>query len=258
MNKPNEENQLDFIGPKGEKNQKVYILLSMDQISKWPAASLCKTMDGQTAVRSLEQYKNLIGIMKTIRTDKTIAFTGRSFREFCKNHQIKLIYGTPYAHTPTGLVKRGVKTLKETLLTKIKAGKKFGRALDIALEILRKTPHTQSKKSAFELHYGHQPNTEISNMLNIDALKTITTKNRISAKPDTLDVYSFSGAGGASDQLPMKQKIGAKGVSNYPFFFLKKKINKPKFDSAYYALSNLGLFIFFFRKKNGLALLWCG
>ena len=41
------------------------------------------------------------------------AFTGRTFKEFCKCHQIKLIYGTPYIHTPTGLVERGVRTLKD-------------------------------------------------------------------------------------------------------------------------------------------------
>ena len=232
VNKPNEEIQMDFIGPISEKNQKLYILLSMDRFSKRPAASLCKTTDGQTAVRFLEQYINLNGIPKTIRTDKATAFTGRTFRVFCKIHQIKLIYGTPYIHTPTGLVERGVRTLKETLLTKIKAGDKFGKALDIALEIMRKTPHTRLKKSAFELHYGREPNTEISNMLNLDALKTITN-SCISAKPDTLQVYSFSGAGGASDQLPMKTKKGAKGVSKYPFLFLEKKINKPKFESVY-------------------------
>ena len=130
------------------------------------------------------------------------------------------------------MVERGVRTLKETLLTNIKAGEKFGKALDIALEIMRKTPHTRIKKSAFELHYGREPNTEMSNMLNLDALKTIT-KSCISAKPDTLQVYSFSGAGGASDTLPMKQKKGAKGVSKYPFLFLEKKINKPKFESAH-------------------------
>ena len=97
---------------------------------------------------------------------------------------------------------------------------------------MRKTPHTRLKKSAFELHYGRESNTKIIYMLNLDALKTIT-KYCISAQPDTLHVYSFSGAGGASDQLPMKQKKGAKGVSNYSFLFLDKKINKPKCDSAY-------------------------
>ena len=88
----------------------------------------------------MEQYINLNGIPKTIRTDKATAFTGHTFREFCKNHHIRLIYGTPYIHTPTGLVERGVRTLKETMLTNIKAGEKFNKALDIALNVMRKHP----------------------------------------------------------------------------------------------------------------------
>ena len=142
----------------------------MDRFSKWPAASFCKSTESQTAVKLLEQYVNLNGIPKTFRTDKATAFTSRSFREFCKDHQIKLIYGTPYIHTPTGLVERGVRTLKEILLTKIKAGENFGKAMDMALDVMRKTPHTRLNKSAFELHYGREPNTEISNLLNTDAL----------------------------------------------------------------------------------------
>ena len=46
-------------------------------------------------------------------------------------------------------------------------------------------------------------------------------------------MYSFNGAGGASDQLPMKQKKGGKGVSTYPFLFHQQKVIKPKMDSAY-------------------------
>ena len=42
---------------------------------------------------------------------------------------MRLIYGTPYIHTPTGLVERGVRTLKDNLLTNIKAGERFGKAL---------------------------------------------------------------------------------------------------------------------------------
>ena len=96
----------------------------------------------------------------------------------------------------------------------------------MALDVMRKTPHTRLNKSAFELHYGREPNTEISNLLNTDTLKELT-KTCISAKPDTLQVYSFNGAGGVSDQLPMKQKKGAEGVSKYPSSFTKKN-NKTK------------------------------
>ena len=126
VNSPNEEIQLNFIGPITENHRRCYILLSMDRFSKWPAASLCKYTDGETAVKFIEQYIQLNGIPKMIRTYKATAFTGRLFRYFCRKHYIKLIYGTPYIHTPTGLVERGVRTLEENLLTNIKAGERFG------------------------------------------------------------------------------------------------------------------------------------
>ena len=170
VNSPNEEIQLDFIGPITENHRRFHILLSIDRFSDWPAASLCKYTDGERAVKFIEQYVQLNGIPKMIRADKATAFTGRLFRDFCKKHYIKLIYGTPYIHTPTELVERGVRTLKENLLTNIKTGERFGKALDIALEIMLETPHTRLKKSAFELHYGRSPNTEVSNLLNLDNL----------------------------------------------------------------------------------------
>ena len=181
----------------------------------------------------MEQYCNLNGIPKTIRTDKATAFTGRQFREFCKNKFIKLIYGTPYIHTPTGLVERGVRTLKENLLTNIKDGKPFGKALDLVLNVMRTTPNTRLKKSAFELHFGRETNTEWSNMLKLDKTKSIIN-NFISARPDTLQVNTFSGEGGSSDHLPMKQKRKrAKTVSKYPFQFFERKYQLGKFESPY-------------------------
>ena len=113
MNSRNEEIQLNFIGSITDNHRRFYILLSIDRYCKWPAASFCKYTDGETAVKFFEQYIQLNGIPKTIRTDKATAFTGRLFRYFCKKHYIKLIYGTPHVHTPTGLVERGVRTLKK-------------------------------------------------------------------------------------------------------------------------------------------------
>ena len=82
---PNEEIQLDFIGPITEHNRRFYILLSMDLYSKWPAASFCTSTDGGTAVKFLEQYIQLNGVPKTIRTDKATAFTGRFSETSVKN-----------------------------------------------------------------------------------------------------------------------------------------------------------------------------
>ena len=89
---------------------------------------------------------------------------------------------------------------------------------------MRKTPHSHLKKSAFEIHYGRISNTEISNLLKLDNLEN-RTKHSFSAKLDTLQVYSFSGAGAVSQN--------AKGVSSYPFLFLEKNYQRCKFESAY-------------------------
>ena len=62
MNSPNEEIQLDFIGPITEDHRRFYILLSIDQYSKWPAANFSKHTVGETAIKFLEQYIQLNGI----------------------------------------------------------------------------------------------------------------------------------------------------------------------------------------------------
>ena len=206
LSAPNEKIQLDFIGPITEENRRFYILLSMDRFSKWPAASLCKSTDGKMAANFLQQHIQLNGIPKTIRTNKASAFTGHHFREICKKNFISLIYGTLYIHTPTGLVERGVRTLNENLLTNIKAGKPFGKALDLALGVMRTTPLTRLKKSALELPFGREPNTELSKMLKLREIKKLTNNHSVAAKSETLQVFTFSGEGGSSDHLPMKQK----------------------------------------------------
>ena len=111
--KPNQEIQLDFIGPIRFKHRRFYILISIGRYSRWPAVCICEAPTSKTAKIFLEQNILLNGIPQTIRTDKGTAFTGREFSQMCKkNLNIKLINGTPYIHIVTGLVERGIKTSK--------------------------------------------------------------------------------------------------------------------------------------------------
>ena len=230
LKEPNEEIQLDFIGPMRNKHQKFYILLAIDRYSKWPTASMCRTPDGRTVIKFIKQLVMVHGTPKTIRTDKGTAFTSKLFQNYCTSKYIKIKYGTPYLHTATGLVERGVRTLKELMLTNLKDNKSMNESLDLALEVMRMTPHTRLKKSAFELHFGRKPNTEINNLLGNNLNKCI------SAQPDTLQVYSFTNSEITADILPMKQarRTAKDPVSKeYPFQFLEKNHSKGKFDSKY-------------------------
>ena len=118
---------------------------------------------------------------KTNRTDNGTAFTGRELRDFCKSLNIKLIYGTPYIHTPTGTVERGIKTLNENLRTNLEEGYNLNEALNSSLNIIRTTFHSSIKETTFERRYGRKPRTEIHNYLNISP-----NKRYVSDEPETI------------------------------------------------------------------------
>ena len=231
VEKTNQEIQLDFIGPKRSKHRRFYILLSIDRYSRWPAACICESPTGKTAKNFLEQYITLNGLPQTIRTDKGTAFTGKEFREICKSLNIKLIYGTPYIHTPTGLVERGIRTLKEYLRKNLEEGYNINEALSRSLNVMRTTVHSSIKETPFERHYGRKPRMEIHNYLNISPNKHYN----VSARPETLQVYTFTNGNGAYDQLVMKapRKLKEDVSNKFPYLFLEKKQSKEKFESAY-------------------------
>ena len=102
LENPNEEIQLDFIGPITVDNCRFHILLSLDRFSKWPAASFCTSTDGETAIKILEQYIQLNGVPKTIRTDKATAFTGRLLRTQHQTNIRDTVYPHPYRFSGTG------------------------------------------------------------------------------------------------------------------------------------------------------------
>ena len=117
-----------------------------------PAACICEAPNSKTAKNFIEQYIVLNGIPQTKRTDKGTAFTGREFKQTCKNFKIKLIYGTPYIHTATGIVERGIKTLKDLMRTNLQDNCNLNEALYQALMVMRMTFHSKTKESPFERH----------------------------------------------------------------------------------------------------------
>ena len=128
--------QLDFAGLIWFKHRRFYIIISIDRYSGWPTACICETPNIKTATIFLERYNTLNGLPQTYRTDKGTAFTGEEFRDFCKSLNIKVIYGTPYIHTPTGLIERGIKTLKDFLQANLE---EKNEALSRLLNMMRTT-----------------------------------------------------------------------------------------------------------------------
>ena len=229
--KPNEEHQLDFIGPIRFKKRRLFILISIDRYSRWPAACICEAPIGKTAKTFSEQYILLNDIPRVIRTDKGTAFTGNEFRSTCKKLNIKLIYGTPYKHTATGLVERGINTLKVLMKTNLEDKCRVSKALSRSLNVMRTTIHSSIKITPFEKHYGRKPRTEITSYLNIptDIIEIVSPRS------ETLQVYSFNNGDGDYDQFIMKapRKLECDVSKKFPYQFQKKKQNKNRFESIY-------------------------
>ena len=142
------------------------------------------------------------------------------FREICKSLNIKLIYGTPFIHTPTGLVERGIKTLKEYLRTNLGEGYNINEALGRSLNVMRTTVHSSIKETPFERHYGRKPRTEIHNYLNMSPNKHYN----VSARPETLQVHTFNNGNGAYSIDYESPKNLKEDVSNkFPYLLLEKK-----------------------------------
>ena len=107
----------------------------------------------------------------------------------------------------------------------------INEALGRSLNVLRKTVHSSIKETAFERHYGRKPRKEIHDYLNVSPNKNY----KVSARPETLHVYSFTKGNGVYNQLVMKAPRNLKeDVSNkFTYLFLEKQDNRDKFESVY-------------------------
>ena len=61
--------------------------------------------------------------------------------------------GFRWTNTPTGMVQRGMKILKDSLRAKLEEGQNLNEALSRSLNIIRKTVHSINE-SLFARHYG--------------------------------------------------------------------------------------------------------
>ena len=207
---PGEELQLDFTGK--IFNEKItghpQILVAVDHFSKWPTAKICSNTETKTVTKFLENYFNLYGIPKTIRTDNDTAFTSREFKTFCEKYKIRIITGLPYMHTATGLVERNIQTLEGLLLANLQDGNGLEESLNRALWVMRFTVHTNRKMTPFEMHFGRKPRTVLTNTL--DTRQTLLSNWNdicISENPTKLPVYTMRDKNGnLTDHIVMARK----------------------------------------------------
>ena len=87
--KPGQEIQIDFTGNLHNKKlqSNPYILIAVDETSRWPVAKICKNKRHQTVITFLNEYINVYGVPKQIKSDRGGAFISEEYKEFCKSQK---------------------------------------------------------------------------------------------------------------------------------------------------------------------------
>ena len=195
---PGEEIQIDFTGNVNSKHldSSPFILVAVDKKSRWPVAKICKNTNHDTVITFLREYLKVYGVPTTIKSDNGSAFISKEYKSFCKENNIIRKDGTPNIHTGTGLVERTIQSLKNVTKTNLEETQNLRESLNKALYVLRFTTHSEIKKTPFELHFGREPGTKLSNL-----------KNSILVNSKDLSVYiTRNSAGEITDHLVMSKK----------------------------------------------------
>ena len=68
---PGEEIQKDFTGNLNSKHveHSPFILVVVDSNSRWPVAKICKNTNHESVKTFLQEYTNVYGVRKSIKTD---------------------------------------------------------------------------------------------------------------------------------------------------------------------------------------------
>ena len=169
---------MDFAGPIPYKNstQIIYILVTVDRLSRFPHRETFHNCDTETAIDYLGKNCELPGIPRSIRCDQAQAFKAKKFDLFCKNKNIKLILAPAGDHRGTGMVERLIQTIKRLLavldIDPNWSSETLSSRLANIIENFRLIANRTTKINPFEAHFGRKPNTALSNML-----KKRSTKN---------------------------------------------------------------------------------
>ena len=136
--KPGEEIQIDFTGHLHNKKEQSspYILIAVDKNSWWPVANICKNSRHETVITFLNEYINVYGVPKRIKSDRGGAFISKEYKEFCKSHNINCEYGTANLHTGTGMVERTIQSMKNLILANLEDEINLRESVKRALYVL--------------------------------------------------------------------------------------------------------------------------
>ncbi len=90
-----------------------YLIVAVDQYSKWPEAAACSTVTSLKVIEFLTSLFDRFGLVKEIVTDNGVQFVSDEFQSFLRRHSIRHCRSALYASLSNGTVERFNEVMKD-------------------------------------------------------------------------------------------------------------------------------------------------
>lgn len=119
--RPFERISMDFIGPKPSCSKNKYLLVMIDEFSRFPFAFPCSDMTSKTVIECCHRVFSLFGCPSSLHTDRAQCFMSSELKEYTLRHGIILTHTTPYHPTGNSQCERLNGTLWKTVKLALKS-----------------------------------------------------------------------------------------------------------------------------------------
>ena len=120
---PMERLSVDFKGPLPSSTSNKFLLIVVDEYSRFPFAFPCKDMTTSTVMQCLDQIFTLCGTPGFIHSDNGSCFTSQEFKTYLIRRGISSSKSSIYHPTGNGQVERTVQTVWKTVQLAVKEAK---------------------------------------------------------------------------------------------------------------------------------------
>jgi transposase InsO family protein len=168
---PFERVSMDIVGPlKSTRNGNLYILVLIDNLTKWPEAFAIPNQTAETVAKIfVEQIICRHGMPKTLLTDRGTNFLSRLFQEICKLLRIDRLLTTSYKPSTNGLCEHENKSLKDMLLHFVNnRHDDWDDYLPFVLFAYRTSVHSSTHETPFYLMHGRDATLPLEMLLKLN------------------------------------------------------------------------------------------
>ena len=149
---------IDFKGPLPSSTPNKYILMIIDEYSRFPFAFPCPNMHTQTVINCLNQLFSFCGMPNYIHSDNAKSFVSKELKEFLLKRGIASSKSSPYHPTGNSQVERYIgviwKAIRLALKTYNLGISSWEAVLPDALQSLRSLLNTTTNSTPHELFFS--------------------------------------------------------------------------------------------------------